>query len=93
MTNNTNDTITTGLHYQIEQYKDNEWIKVSPDQFFYDLGILLRPSDFHTFDKKLLRKQIEYKVGAYRIKKYYLKSDYQKERKSFNVYAAFNIEK
>lgn len=92
MTNNTNDTITTGLHYQIEHYKNNEWIEVSPDQFFHDLGYKLIPSDFHTFDKKLLTKQIDYNVGKYRIVKYYLKSDYQKAKKDFKVYAEFNIE-
>lgn len=92
MMNNTNDTITTGLHYQIEHYKNNEWIEVSPEQFFHDLGYRLTPSDFHTFDKKFLTKQINYNVGKYRIAKYYLKSDYQKTKKEFKIYAEFNIE-
>lgn len=93
MTNNTNDTITTGLHYQIEHYKNNEWIEVSPDQFFQDLGYRLTPSDFHTFDKRLLTEQIDYNVGKFRIVKYYLKFDYQKTKTDFKVYAEFNIEK
>lgn len=92
ITNNTNDTITTGLHYRIENYKNNEWEQVSPDQVFVDLGIILKPSDSHTFDKKLLSKQIDYKVGKYRIVKHYLKSDYQKTREKFNVYAEFEVD-
>ena len=92
MTNNTNDTITTGLYYRIEYYYKNHWNEVSPDQLFHDLGWTLIPSSFHTFETKLLPDTINYKTGKYRIVKYYLKSDYQKTRKDFNVYAEFNIE-
>lgn len=93
MTNKTNDTITTGLYYQIEHYKNNGWIEIMPAQFFHDLGYRLKPSDFHTFDKKLLTNQIDYDIGKYRIVKYYLKSDYKNTKKKFNVYTEFTITK
>jgi len=92
MTNNTNDTITTGLYYRIEFYENNEWKVISPEQFFEDLGWTLKPSDFHIFETKLLTEQIDYKPGKYRIVKYYLKSDYQNTKEELNIYAEFNIE-
>lgn len=92
MANHTKDTITTGLYYHIEYCKNNEWINISPDQFFNDLGFLLTEGDYRTFDVKLLKEQIEYKTGKYRIAKYYLKSDYQATKKTFYTYADFNIE-
>lgn len=93
MTNNTNDTITTGLHYQIENYENNEWKEISPkDIVFHDLGWQLKPTDSEGFEKKLYKDQISYKVGKYRIVKYYLNSDYQKTKENFNVYAEFEIE-
>lgn len=92
ITNNTNDTITTGLHYSIEHHEKNEWNEVSPEQLFHDLGWTLIPSGFHTFETKLLPDKINYKTGKYRIVKYYLKADYQKTKKYFNISAEFNIE-
>lgn len=90
--NYTRDTITTGLHYSIEHYEKNEWKEVSPELSFHDLGLTILPSDFHTFEKKLLPDKINYKVGQYRVVKHYLKTDYLKTRKDFKVYGAFNIE-
>ncbi|MEQ7802049.1 immunoglobulin-like domain-containing protein [Pedobacter sp. ASV1-7] len=93
MTNNTNDTITTGLHYQIEQYQKNHWKEISPkDMLFQDLGWKLKPSGTENFKKNLYKDQISYKSGKYRIIKYYLNSDYQKTKENFKVYAEFNIE-
>lgn len=93
MTNNTNDTITTGLHYQIEHYEKNEWKEISPkDIVFHDLGWKLKPTDAENFEKKLYKDKISYKVGKYRIVKYYLNADYQKTKENFKVYAEFNVE-
>ncbi|HAE66446.1 MAG TPA: hypothetical protein DCG77_04370 [Sphingobacterium sp.] len=90
--NNTNDTITTGLHYQIENYEKNEWKDISPKGIaFNDLGWRLKPTDTESFEKKLYKDQISYKVGKYRIVKYYLNSDYQKTRENNNVYGEFEI--
>lgn len=92
MTNNSNDTISTGLHYQIENYENNEWKEVSPkDIVFQDLGWRLKPTESENFEKKLYKDQISYKVGKYRIVKYYLNSDYQKTKENFNVYAEFEV--
>ncbi len=92
ITNNTNDTITTGLHYQIENYENNEWKEVSPkDMVFHDLGWRLKPTESENFDKKLYKDQFNYKAGKYRIVKYYLNSDYQKTRENHNVYGEFEI--
>ncbi|WP_400263268.1 immunoglobulin-like domain-containing protein [Sphingobacterium sp. SG20118] len=92
ITNNTNDTITTGLRYQIENYEDNEWKEISPkDILFHDLGWRLKPSESENFNMKLYKDQINYKTGKYRIVKYYLNSDYQKTRESHNVYGQFDI--
>lgn len=92
MTNNTNDTITTGVHYQIENYDNNEWKEVSPkDMVFHDLGWRLKPTESENFDKKLYKDQINYKSGKYRIVKYYLNSDYQKTKKNHDVYGEFEI--
>lgn len=92
MTNNTNDTITTGLRYQIEKYEKNEWREISPKNvMFHDLGWRLKPANSENFEKHLYKAQINYKAGKYRIVKYYLKSDYQKTKKDFNVYAGFEV--
>lgn len=92
MTNNINDTTTTGVHYQIENYENNEWKEVSPkDMVFHDLGWRIKPTESENFDKKLYKDQINYRVGKYRIVKYYLNSDYQKTRKNHNVYGKFEI--
>lgn len=92
MTNNSNDTITTGLHYQIENYENNEWKEVSSkDMVFHDLGWRLKPTESENFEKELYKDQINYKAGKYRIVKYYLKSDYQKTRENHNVYGEFEI--
>ena len=94
ITNNTNDTITTGLYYQIENYEKNEWKEVSPpDQFFDLIGFRLTPSDSHTLEKRLLPDKIDYKTGKYRIVKDYIKSDYEKTKKNFHVYTEFKIER
>jgi|SRR5690554_3292431 len=93
MTNNTSDTITTGLHYRIEAFINNEWKSVSPEDIAYqDIGFRLQPAEYRVFDKLLLKDQIAYQVGKYRIVKYYLKSDYQRNKKTYNLYAEFNIE-
>lgn len=92
LTNNSNDTITTGLHYQIENYENNEWKEILPkDIAFNDIGWRLKPTDSEIFEKKLYKNQIHYKAGKYRIIKYYLKSDYQEKRENFNVYGEFEI--
>ena len=92
MTNNTNDTITTGLHYWIENYEHYKWKEISPkDITFNDIGWQLKPNETENFAKKLYKDQINYKVGKYRIVKYYLNSDYQKTRESHNVYGEFEI--
>lgn len=93
MKNNTNDTISTGLHYQIENYENNEWKEVSPkDILFHDLGWRLKPTESENFEKKLYKDQINYKAGKYRIVKYHLNSDYQKTKENHNVYGEFEIE-
>ena len=92
MTNNTKDTITTGLYYRIEYYDKNQWNEVSPEQVFEDLGWKIIPSGSHTFETKFLPDKINYKTSKYRIVKYYLKSDYQKTKEKFYVYAEFDIE-
>jgi hypothetical protein len=93
ITNNTDDTITTGLHYKIEIYEKNRWREISPKNIvFHDLGWSLRPTDSENFEKKLFKDQINYKAGKYRIVKYYLKSDYKKTKESHNVYGEFEIE-
>lgn len=93
LTNNTTDTITTGLHYSIEKQQANEWNEVSPkDIVFHDLGWHIKPNDTESFVKKLYKDQIDYKAGKYRIVKYYLKSNYQQTKENYNIYAEFNIE-
>ncbi|MBD1420200.1 immunoglobulin-like domain-containing protein [Sphingobacterium chuzhouense] len=91
MTNNTRETILAGLHYWIERYENNEWVKVSPDQVFEDVGYNFSPSVFYTYEKNLFKEEIDYKVGKYRIVKYYLKSDYQETKEEVRVYAEFYI--
>ena len=90
MTNNTQETISAGLHYWIERYENKEWKKVSPEQAFEDIGYNFSPSVFYTYEKSLFTDEIDYKVGKYRIVKYYLKSDYQ-EKKEFRIYAEFEV--
>lgn len=92
MTNNTNDTVTTGLHYKIERNENNIWKEVSPKGIvFHDLGWQLTPGHTENFEKQLYKTQIDYKVGKYRIAKYYLKADYQETKQNYTIYAEFNI--
>lgn len=92
MINNTTDTIMTGLHYSIEKSEDGQWNEVSPDGIvFHDLGWRLKPSHRKSFEKNLYKDQVKFTVGAYRIVKYYLKSDYSDTKKTLHVYAEFNI--
>ncbi len=91
MTNNTQETILAGLHYWIERYENDRWIKVSPAQAFEDINYNFSPSVFYTYEKDLFTEEIDYKVGKYRIAKYYLKSGYQETKKEFRVYAEFRI--
>lgn len=91
MTNNMQKTISAGLHYWIERYENNEWIKVSPEQAFEDIGYNFSPSVFYTYEKSLFTEEIDYKVGKYRIAKYYLKSNYQETKEAFRVYAEFEV--
>ncbi|NGM64822.1 immunoglobulin-like domain-containing protein [Sphingobacterium sp. SGR-19] len=93
MINNTRETILAGLHYWIERFENNKWVKVSPDQVFEDVGYNFSPSVFYTYEKNLFREEIDYKVGKYRIVKYYLKSDYQKPEEEVKVYAEFYVKK
>ncbi|MGV6946766.1 immunoglobulin-like domain-containing protein [Sphingobacterium kyonggiense] len=93
VTNNTNDTITTGLLYRIERFEADGWKDVSPkDIVIPDLGWRIVPNGSETFTKKLYKDRINYTAGKYRILKDYIKSDYQKRRKKFNVSGEFNIE-
>lgn len=93
MTNNTQETISAGLHYWIECYENEKWIKVSPEQAFEDIGYNFSPSVFYTYEKSLFTEEINYKAGKYRIAKYYLKSDYQETKEEFRVYAEFYIKR
>ncbi|PRD54462.1 immunoglobulin-like domain-containing protein [Sphingobacterium gobiense] len=91
MINNTKETISAGLHYWIEFYENEEWIKVSPEQTFEDISYNFSPSVFYTYEKDLFTEQIDYRVGNYRIVKFYLKSDYQETKEVFNVYVEFTV--
>lgn len=92
MENYTNDTITTGLYYHIEYDNEGQWVDILPDQFFNDLGYSIRSGDATEFDIRLLSDQVDYKVGRYRIAKYYLKSDFLETRERQYVYVEFIIE-
>lgn len=92
ITNNTNDTITTGLHFCIERFEADRWKVVSPkDIEFPDLGWRIVPDGSETFTKKLYKDRIHYTAGRYRVVKHYLKSDYMQTRKSFEIFAEFDI--
>lgn len=91
MINNTQETVSAGLHYWIEHYENSKWVRVSPEQVFEDIGYNFSPSVFYTYEKNLFREEIDYKVGKYRIAKYYLKSDYQETKEKFRVYTEFCV--
>lgn len=92
MTNNTKDTITTGEHFRIEKFENNQWIDFTPkDIVFNDIGYELKPHAAKAFNENLFKNQIDYKPGKYRIVKYYFKSDYQQTNKGFDIYAEFKV--
>src|SRR5690606_24049608 len=91
MINNTQETVSAGLHYWIEHYENSKWVRVSPEQVFEDIGYNFSPSVFYTYEKNLFREEIDYKVGKYRIAKYYLKSNYQETKEKFRVYTEFCV--
>lgn len=93
MKNKTSDTITTGDYYQIEKLEEDKWINISSkDMTFHDIGYDLKPLDNKIFEEKLLKNEISYNSGKYRVVKYYLRPDYQKTREKINIYAEFEIE-
>lgn len=92
MSNATKDTLTTGLHYDIQKLENEEWVKVLPEQSFQDIGVLLLPSESKVFTVRTRKDQAVYQAGNYRVVKYYLKPDFQKSREQFFVYAEFYIE-
>lgn len=92
MTNHTNDTITTGEHFRIENFEQNEWVDFTPkDIAFHDIGYILKPDSQKVFSKRLFKNQIIYNPGKYRIVKYYLKPDYQETKDVFYIYAEFEV--
>lgn len=91
MHNTTRDTVTTGLHYTIEQFTNNNWETVSPDLIFNDIGYELLPNSSKSFSIPLLKEEIIYSAGSYRISKNSLKNDYHKTRKRYPVLANFTI--
>lgn len=93
MMNKTSDTITTGDFYQIEILKEDKWINISPkDITFYEIGYDLKPLDNKIFEEKLLKNEISYNSGKYRVEKYYARPNHQKTKEKNNVYAEFEIE-
>lgn len=93
MKNKTSDTITTGDYYQIEKLEEDKWINISPkDITFYDIGYDLKPLDNKIFEEKLLKNEISYNSGKYRVEKYYARPNHQKTKEKNNVYAEFEIE-
>lgn len=92
MINNTNDTITTGMHFEIEHLENKRWVKVSPDQAFQDIGFAIYPNESKSFTTSLLKDQIRYKAGVYRLVKFYLKPDFEKTRNQMFAYGEFRIE-
>lgn len=93
MSNKTDETISTGLHYSIEAFKNNDWQEVSPKEMvFHDIGFNLEPSDQQYFEKLLVRDHINYQPGKYRIVKYYLKPDFQVTKELYYSSVEFTIE-
>jgi len=92
MINSTADTLTTGLHYEIQRLESNKWVKVLPDQMFQDIGFAILPNHSKSFTVKMMKDQAAYKSGDYRIAKYYLNQDFRKTKKHYFVYAEFRIE-
>lgn len=92
MRNSTRDTITTGLHYDIQKLKNKDWVKVLPEQPFQDIGVMLLPSGSKFFTVRTMKDKTAYHPGRYRVVKYYLKPDFRKSRAQFLVYAEFYVE-
>lgn len=92
MSNNTKDTINTGMYYDIEQLHDKTWMTVLPEQNFQDIGFRVLPSDSKRFGVKLLRDQITYEPGSYRVVKYYMKPDFKETKEQHCIYAEFTVE-
>lgn len=92
ISNHTTDTLVTGVGYHIEMLEDDRWSVVSPERGFIAVGILLLPASDKLFTKQLLKDEIPYKVGKYRLVKYYVREDFQQTREQSFLYAPFTIE-
>jgi len=92
MYNTTAAPIMTGLHYSIDCLKDSAWKPMVPDMVFNDIGYGIDQNGSQPFVIDLLREQISYKTGTYRISKSYLDENYSKTHKQYPVYAQFEIE-
>jgi len=92
MTNYTSDTVTTGLHYRVWFFENNQWTTITPkDMVFNDIGYSLRPMDSKDFVIRLFKEKTHYQVGKYRVIKYFLASDYAKTKESHEVYVEFKV--
>ncbi|HLS94970.1 MAG TPA: immunoglobulin-like domain-containing protein [Sphingobacterium sp.] len=93
ISNNTTDTLITGVSYHIEMLENGKWTVVSPDDMvFISIGVLIPPSSDQFFTKGMLKDQIPYRTGEYRIVKPYVKGNFQKTREEHFLYAPFTIE-
>jgi major membrane immunogen (membrane-anchored lipoprotein) len=92
MINYTPANVTTGLHYSVDMFENNQWATVTPkDMAFNDIGYRLLPGDSQDFVIRLFKDTIHYRPGKYRIGKYFMASDYDKHRESHHIYAEFEV--
>jgi hypothetical protein len=66
--NNTSETLYFGREFELEIYKDNNWIKVENNIFINDIGYKLLPKKSLTMELLFSQQSIQ-KIGKYKITK------------------------
>lgn len=66
--NNTSETLYFGREFELEIYKDNNWIKVENNIFINDIGYKLLPNKSLKMELLFSQQSIK-KIGKYKITK------------------------
>lgn len=93
--NYSTDVIMTGLHHELQYWKEGEWEKIKYPQDFVlvyeDIGYRLLPKESTDYIVQLYTDLYSFDKGKYRIQKYYIKDKQAPKKVTHYIYAEFEI--
>lgn len=85
----------TGLHHELQYWKEGEWEKIKYPQDFIlvyeDIGYRLLPKESTDYIVQLYTDLYSFDKGKYRIQKYYIKDKQAPKKVTHYIYAEFEI--